>query len=414
MLISRRRWLSITSAGAWGLVGAVERAVSAQADPGADVVARIRRLVDDFGRQGAHRTGTAVDDGSGRWLADEVRRIGAVPVHEPFSLSRVDPQPSGIIVDGRRIDGLPLFDAAFTAPAGVRGRLGAIGTDVEIGLVDAPPNTAAAGPLGTARRQARHTAIVCVTRGGRPGLCPNNADAFLEPFGPPVVQVSSDALEFLQGHALRGTTVQLVAAADRTPATSFNVTTTVTGASRDGRPPLVVMTPRSGWYACASERGGGLACWLELLRTVHRTPLSRDVIFVASSGHELGHLGINAFVANRADIVGHAVGWMHFGANIGAATRRDITVQASDDEREALLSQALTTAALTVSRRVPRGTVPGGEAEVVHRGGGRYVSVIGGSALFHHPDDRDATTVDAEAVAKFIRAFTSTARTLAA
>ena len=48
------------------------------------------------------------------------------------------------------------------------------------------------------------------------------------------------------------------------------------------------MTPRSGWYSCASERGGGIACWLELMRTLNgRAP--RDVLFVASSGHELGH-----------------------------------------------------------------------------------------------------------------------------
>jgi hypothetical protein len=39
--------------------------------------------------------------------------------------------------------------------------------------------------------------------------------------------------------------------------------------------------------------------------------------------------------------------------------------------------------------------MPGGEAEVVHRGGGHYVSVIGSNALFHNPEDRDAKVVDA-------------------
>ena len=28
------------------------------------------------------------------------------------------------------------------------------------------------------------------------------------------------------------------------------------------------MTPRSGWHANASERGGGLVCWLETMRAV--------------------------------------------------------------------------------------------------------------------------------------------------
>src|SRR5439155_393649 len=61
-----------------------------------------------------------------------------------------------------------------------------------IGLTEIAPNTAGAGELGEARRQNRHQAIVVVTRGARPGLCPSNADSFLRPFGPPVLQVTSE------------------------------------------------------------------------------------------------------------------------------------------------------------------------------------------------------------------------------
>ena len=104
----------------------------------------------------------------------------------------------------------------------------------------------------------------------------------------------------------------------RTPATAFNVTTTVAGSDRS-LPPLVIMTPRSGWYWCASERGGGIACWLELIRDLRQAKPARDVVFVASSGHELGHLGINAFVDRRPGIVSRSLAWMHLGANIGAA-----------------------------------------------------------------------------------------------
>jgi hypothetical protein len=107
---------------------------------------------------------------------------------------------------------------------------------------------------------------------------------------------------------------------------------------------------------------------------------------------------------------------MHFGANLGAATAppalgSGLTIQASDDERELLLGSALTTAGLTIGRRVPRGTVPAGEAENVHRGGGRYVSVIGSNGLFHHPDDRGIHTVNLGTIASLVSAFTSVART---
>jgi hypothetical protein len=286
-------------------------------------------------------------------------------------------------------------------------------------LTEAAPNTAAAGALGEARRQNRHKAIVCATRGGRPGLCPSNADSFLKPFGPPVLQVSSEESAALREHARRGGSVQLIAEVRRTPATAFNVAAHIAGANT-ALPPLVVMTPRSGWYTCASERGGGIACWLELMRTLRDARPARDVLFVASSGHELGHLGINAFVDRRPAIVSTAVGWMHFGANIGAATlpadpsAAGNTIQASDDAFEAMLSEAMTSSQLGIRRRVPRGTVPGGEAEVVHRGGGRYVSVIGASALFHNPDDRGESVVDPGAIARFTHAFAAVAAALTA
>jgi hypothetical protein len=287
-----------------------------------------------------------------------------------------------------------------------------VSAGTEIALVDSAPNAAAAGPLGDARRASRHRAIVCVTRGGRPGLCPSNADAFLNPFGPPVLQVSSEEGAFLEESARQGTTGHLVAHVERVPAEALNVTTVLAGSDR-ALPPLVVMTPRSGWWRCASERGGGIACWLELMRALKTAPVARDVLFVASSGHELGHLGINAFVARRSGIVSRSAGWMHFGANIGAAQDPGNTVQASDDEFEKVLTDAMTPEGLAITRRIPRGTVPGGEAEVVHRGGGRYVSVIGRNALFHNPDDAGSQAIDPHVIDRFADVFAGVAVTLA-
>ena len=396
---------------------------------------RIGRLIQEYEQQGFHRTGTAVDRGSCDWLCEKVRRIGLLPARESFPLSRIDPARPGLIVGDRRIEGLPLFDGTFTDADGIRGRLGRIDSDAEIGLTEAAPNTAGAGPLGEARRQHRHKALVCVTRGGRPGLCPSNAISFLRPFGPPVLQVSSEESSFLSEHAQRCAEVRLIASVNRVDATAFNVTAKIHGASA-GLPPLIVMTPRSGWYSCASERGGGITCWLELMRMLHTAQPAREVLFVASSGHELGHLGIEAFVDQRPGIISKAVGWIHLGANIGAAMRSSGTVQApdddpershataalgsgntiqaSDDEFEAILSRAMTSVNLGIDRRIPRGTVPGGEAENVHRGGGRYVSVIGSNALFHNPEDHGPKTVDLNVIARFTKAFAAIAETLVA
>lgn len=432
--MTRRDWMAMATGAIGGTVLPSRLPVRTQPEPATALTARISKVIAAYGAQGFHRTGTDVDRRSGDWLFEQVRDIGLTPARESFELNRVEPARCHLAVGGRRIEGLPLFDGAFTDDAGIRGQLGAIGSDAEIGLVEAPPNTAAAGALGEARHQRRHRALVCVTRGGRPGLCPNNADFFLKPYGPPVVQVSSEHSAFLTEQAERRAIITLLAAVRRQKTAAFNVTAGI-GGQRSALPPLVVMTPRSGWYSCASERGGGIACWLELMRALARPAPPRTVLFVASSGHELGHLGIDAFVEARPGIVSNSVGWIHLGANIGAAIAagtplspdesperrhatpvmaRGTTIQASDDEREALLVRAMGESGLSIGRRNPRGTVPGGEAEVVHRGGGRYVSVIGSNAFFHNPADRGLEVVDVGEIARFVSAITGVARVMLA
>ena len=430
--ISRREWLTFTAFNT-GVCVVSSRRSAARSAVASLRESRVRRIIHTFENQGFHRTGTSVDRASANWLREEALQAGLTASLESFSIQRVD-LLSAALAGGRRIEGIPLFDAAFTNEQGVRGRLGPLESDAEIGLAEAIPNAAGAGALGDARRENRHRAIICVTRGGEPGLCPSNGDAFLRPFGPPVLQVGSELGSWLQEQAQRRVDVQVLAHVKRTPVEAFNVTAKVTGAD-PGLPPLVIMTPRSGWYWCASERGGGLACWLELMRVLSQVKPARDVVLVASSGHELGFLGINAFVDRSPRIVSNSVGWIHLGANIGAAKSaksqpRTIdrtsgippdasvpqsvgnTVQASDDQIERMLVQAMASTGLAIDVRMPRNRVPGGEAEVVHRGGARYVSVIGSSTMFHNPSDRGPGVVDVRAIAAFVEAFAIVAKAL--
>ncbi len=432
--ISRRKWLELTALNTLACV-ALPRRSAAQSTIASLRESRLRRIIHAFEEQGFHRTGTSVDRASANWLREEAHQAGLTASLESFFLQRVDILAAALIVGDRRVEGIPLFDGGFTNGGGVGGRLGPLESDAEIGLAEARPNAAGVGPLGDARLENRHKAIICVTRGGAPGLCPSNADSFLQPFGPPVLQVDSELANWLQEQARRRVDVQVLAHVRRTPAEAFNVTANLTGAD-PALPPLVIMTPRSGWYWCASERGGGLACWLELMRLLSQARPARDVVFVASSGHELGHLGINAFVDHRPGIVSNSIGWIHLGANIGAARSGNNqqrpadttlavppsaslqqaggnTLQASDDQIERMLAQAMRSTGLTIDIRTPRNRVPGGEAEVVHRGGGRYVSVIGGNMMFHNPLDRGPGVVDFHAIAAFVEAFAVVARKLA-
>jgi len=402
--MTRREWLALAgSAGVWGQAP----------DSPSGAQRRIADVIHAYEEQGIHRTGTAVDNASGEWLMQQVRAAGLEPARETFPLSRIDPIAASVTIGDRKVEGLPLFDGGFTSPQGIRGRIGPVGSAAEIGVAEAAPNTAGSGVLGDARRQNRHRAIVVVTRGGRPGLCPSNAENFLHPSGPPVVQVSSEEKTWLDEAARSGSEAVVVAQVKRTQADAFNVTAEIAGADKS-RAPLVIMTPRSGWWTCASERGGGIAIWLELMRSLRDAKPAREVRFVASSGHELGQLGIEIHAERRPELIKQARAWIHFGANIGAAQEPGNTIQASDDQMETLLANAILARGMKIDRRVPRGTVPGGEAGVVHRGGGKYMSLIGRNALFHNPADRGPGAVDVNVIANFAVVFTEIARDLAA
>src|SRR5215831_17947609 len=164
--------------------------------------------------------------------ANQVRQLGVEPSLEPFTLSRVDPQLAYARIATRRVDGVPMFDANFTSADGISGRLGPLGSDAEIGLAETSPvNVAhtAEADIIPAARQSRHKAVILVTGATRPGLFLSNAPCFLNPSGPPMLQVSNVESAWLQQQAQGRADVTVVASVERTPARAFNVTATIPG-----------------------------------------------------------------------------------------------------------------------------------------------------------------------------------------
>ncbi len=166
-------------------------------------------------------------------------------------------------------------------------------------------------------------------------------------------------------------------------------------------PPLVVMTPRSSWWQSTAERGGGIVCWLESLRALSPQQPARPVIFTANSGHELGHLGLDDFVARRPGWEERA-SWVHYGANIGAAGGALSLVSPNDDLRH--LAAARTGARRPVPPMAPTTLVPSGETRDIHKKAGRYLTLVGTNRLFHLPQDRLPEAVDLGAVTRIAAA----------
>ena len=379
---------------------------------------RVAAVIQAYDAQGNHRTGTEVDKASAEWLANQVRQLGAEPSFEAFTLSRVDPQSCYLSIADRRIDGVPLFDAGFTDAEGVRGRLGPIGSVGEIGLAETTPvKLTETIPEAEQRdqvaeaRHSRHKAVLLLTRSTRPGLFLINASAFTKPFGPPMLQVSSVESEWLKEQAQRRAETTFVAHAQRTAAQAFNITVKIAGRNPT-LAPIVLMAPRSGWWQCASEQGSRLVCWLEAMRVLAASKPVRDCFFVALSGHELGFLGMDAYVKSRRDLFKRAHAWIFFGSDIGAPRQLNL-IHASDDVLEQWGVAAMRREGLTVNGKAPRGSMARGETGAVQQGGGRFFTLACGSDVFHNVADRWPEAVDVALLTRYARAFANGALELA-
>lgn len=383
---------------------------------------RLAAVIRQYDSQGIHRTGTEVDQESARWLAGLVRQAGFEPKLEEVSMKRVDTLAAYVEIDGEKLEGIPLIDSAeSTDGQGITGKLGAPGSDADIAFVRYPPNVQYAPAFHALRTSDRHRALVVVTGGSEydlppslaertyelpPGYALINADRFLSPYGIPVLQLPSHAYSRLHSASSSPATVRFVSHIDRVPVSVLNVTVAVPG--REPKlAPVVVMTPRSGWWQCASERGGGLAVWVDLLFRLAEEPPRRPVLFVASTGHELGHVGLSHYLEQRSELVAGAHVWIHLGANFATAVGSSVLLQASNQELLDLALGELAEHDASPSAITPLAARPLGEAREIYDGGGRYLSILGGNGLFHSPEDRWPDAVDLDLLARQAEAWAS-------
>ena len=245
------------------------------------------------------------------------------------------------------------------------------------------------------------------SQGSANGSAVLNAEAYQTPFGVPVLQLPFQLEAVLQEAAERGDEVQLVAQCSREASHAINVQATIKGTDAEAAP-LVIMTPRSGWWRCASERGGGIAAFLEMVRTISSARPKRPVIFTANTGHELSHLGLDHFLSQYPELIKQAHAWIHLGANF-AAGNAPVLMQFSDVELQEMSELHLAEYHLKPDRMTPLEQRPLGEARNIYDGGGRYVSLLGSNHLFHHPDDIWPDAVDLDKAVTWTSAMCSIA-----
>lgn len=425
--LSRKEFLAVLGLGSAAMAvggcsrpespGQAERALEALGEPVTPSVARVSQIIRAYDAQGIHRTGTEGDQECALWLAEEVRALGVEAELEGLAFERIDVTECHLQIGDRRFEAVPLFDAP---PAGAQPIVGSVSTDLDsdvaIGFLAVPPNGRGIAELSQFRDTSRRQAVVAVTGGMEfglpPGLALLNAEGYTAPAGPPTIQVGSEAHGALSSAQKSGREVRFVSSFRKVPTEVYNTTASVLG-SNPALAPLVVMTPRSGWWSCASERGGGVAVWLETMRALAGSNPARSTHFVASTGHELGHYGLDSYLERRRAMIEGAVAWIHLGANFGAAVGGRVLFQSSDEEYRRLGLASMLHHGREPAAETAPGTRPLGEARNIFDGGGRYLSLLGSNGLFHHAEDRWPEAVDVEAVAGFAAAFADIAVELA-
>ncbi len=364
---------------------------------------RLAAWVAAYDAQGWHRSGSATDGRSARWLAAEAARVGATVGVETYAFDRVVHGGSVLQIGDRTVPGMLLFDSPIPSRSCIRGAMGPVGDDTEIGVLE---STFDDELLREARRNERHRAVVVVTRGGAPGLALHNAPAD-EPYGRPVLQVSSRSAGILATAAAERSAGSIDVDAHRAAARLENVVAQKRPNPSD-RAPICVLTPRSGWWHCAAERGGGIACWLDALDVIVGSS-SRPVRFIATSGHELGYSGLRRLLAAREPDPDSI--WVHLGANIGA--RGGILgIAGSEDGLVEEMARSLRDEGFP-EERMRRLPTPVGEASELHRRGARVVSLVGTNDHFHLRSDRYPSNIDLERLSEASRGIVALVTRLA-
>ncbi len=368
----------------------------------------IENRIRAFESFGIHRTGWPGDDETGRWLVSELASVGVEAETQRFTFPRIEHRAARLTTPDGVIEGLPMYDGGSTPAGGLGGQLVAVADSDRFGniVVAMPHDEGFTGPATQATiQQLEEDGVVAaiLVSGDEDGeIIVRNAERIDHPFDLPVLQIAMKDAGDLATAILMNVEGTLEIEAERLDSTATNVVATIPGTDADAAP-VGVMTPKSGWFTCAAERGVGIAVWLAIAEAMAATPRRRSIELVASAGHELHHYGLSAYLKQHPAIAKDAAAWLHLGASIGA--RYPVPRMGASDQHLLDLALASLSAEGADERDVlPVGSPGGGEARNISEAGGRYVSLLGGHAFFHSPQDTVDRAFNAESVARHANA----------
>ena len=164
---------------------------------------------------------------------------------------------------------------------------------------------------------------------------------------------------------------------------------------------LVVSTPVTSWFTSTCERGPGIAGFLAMARLAQARFTRHDIVFVATSGHEIGHGGMAHFMRHGAPPPKSTAAWAHFGASLAC---RDPVVTAINSSVSLARPVERAFAQIEGIRLIGEKAAIG-ELRDVHAANYPYFFGMAGSHKFFHTPADDLAAVDQDLLAPMARAF---------
>ena len=387
---------------------------------------RISERIKTYESFGNHQPGSVGDDLTTAWLEHQLSEFGINAKTESFEFPLFEYNQAQLILNENIIDGIPMFDGGFTTNKKV------IGPIIEDETKDLSNKIFVAKTLMTGNQKWMAAdakeyfeyfsakgalAIVIPSEDPLGEIVVRNAESILEPFQIPVLQIKASELKKIDLKSNRVNQAEIIINGARRTSRAKNlfVDIPVDGSSRNSV--LGIMTPKSGWFSCAAERGAGLAIWLAIAEAMVLW-LERDspLHLLSTSGHELGHQGLLHHLRNVPDHSDQAMfhpadRWLHLGASIGAGKKpngisqkvESTKARCSENKYKPLIENAMNFAGITnQDYELLDPLLPiEGEARDIHSRSGKFISILGRHDFFHSPSDTFKNCVDTHKISKW-------------
>jgi hypothetical protein len=405
----------------------VPMAVRAQqtADPlaGSALYADVKRY-ESFG---IHRYGSTGANGALDWLADRLRAAGLKVEDQPFSMERqYFLERATLTIDAKTIAVLPQWwipedKASFELSAPIARDGDATGKFVLLHLAydqGAYLNKGHRDAIAVAL--ARKPAAVLLTIAHPSGeIFTYNVAQSDPPWPVPVILIAPEDEPLLEAAEQAGSPVSV--------SVKGHYERNVAGRNVIGRldrgkdRTIVVSTPVTSWFTSTCERGPGIAAFLASASLAATSLPNANFVFVATTGHEIGHGGMGYFIHDRAPKPDAGVSWIHYGASLGCYRRsRDgerwaIVPEVDAQARGLGISESLVATVenpfhdIQATRFVGKEAAIGELREIQGAGYPDFLGMFGLHPLFHTPQDSAAMTGPA-ALEPVMQAFAATLR----